>query len=450
MRERFAGAPFDVGEMIAAYHDYDRGVNAGRGQSVSSDSGKLGWGEANFLDAYVKLFEVTGDRGWLDRVAAHAERILSGRLDWFEDGHPTWVTPTYSVAWMRCEPLHNRGTASVGPVDGRVWTIRGGSGAEDAEFIFEITGRGRYELRRWPSRERVGSGPWRSGMPIDDLAPLRFAVSGRARVGDRFRIETFAPRPLEYIVHQGQLFYPLARFCEMVQGRRDLKPAFGTVARQIAGVVGDLVEKHERDWLDTGRGAGAYRFTCSGSERYPNRILPHNQYLALGRVCLAMSGASRKRRFIERAEAMARNFKRDLRRAGNAWEWHYWDWIEAGEPGHSAVEDTSHGHIDIGFAVEACRRGVLFSDADLTRFARTLLGVMWNGDPESVRIGGRVDTREGDARVFIDWVDLVQWEPRVWDVMWRLYEQTERPAPWAPTMLRGWLRRSDLRPGARR
>ena len=438
----FADAPFDVGAMVAAYEAYDAGVNAGRGQSVSPDSGKLGWGEANFLEAYVHLYEVTGERRWLDRIADHAERLLGSRRDWFADGHPTWVTPTYSVACVRCEPLHNRGTATIGPVDGRVWTTRGGASAEDAEFILEVTARGRYELRRWPSRERLAAGVLRSGQPIDALAPLRFAVDGRPQVGDRFRIETFAPRALEYIVHQGQLLYPLALFREVVAHDPALRTAFGDIARRLGTLAGDLVDKHERDWLDTGRGAGAYRFTCSGSERYPNRILPHNQYLALGRVCLAMSGASRKQRFRQRAEAMARNYKRALRRVGGAYEWHYWDWIEDGEAGHSAVEDTSHGHIDIGFAIEACRRGVVVTDTDCRRFARTLLEVMWNGDASTPRIGHRVNTAEGDARVFKDWIDLAQWDPRVFDVLWALYEHAGQPAQWAPTMMRGWLRRA--------
>ncbi len=270
----FADAPFDPRELIAAFRDYDDDYKAGRGESESSDSGKLGWGEANFVDGYHKLYEVTGQRCWLDKLVAHARRILATPTDAFGDGEPTWATPTYSVAWLRCKPFHNRGTATIDAADGRVWTTRGGVTVEDAVYFVEIVGRGRYEIRRWPSRERIAAGTYRSRQSITDLAPISFAITGKALVGDRFRLETFAPQPLEYIVHQGQLYFPLARFAETVRGDRSLQARYGGIASKITDRITALAQKHERDWLDTGRGAGGYRFSPSGSERFPNRILP--------------------------------------------------------------------------------------------------------------------------------------------------------------------------------
>lgn len=439
----FTDAPFNPHELIAAFRAYDDDYKAGRGESESNDSGKLGWGEANFVDGYHKLYEVTGQRRWLDQLASHARRILTTTSDTFGDGEPTWATPTYSVAWLRCEPFHNRGTATIDASDGRVWTTRGGVAVEDAVYFLEIVGRGRYEIRRWPSRDLVATGTYRSGQSITDLAPISFAITGKALVGDRFRLETFSPQPLEYIVHQGQLYFPLARFVETVRRDRALKARYGRIAQQITEAITALAAKHERDWLDTGRGTGGYRFSPSGSERYPNRILPHNQYLAFGRVCLVMADNSRRKLFTERSEAMGRNFKRALRKSGNAWEWHYWDWIEAGEPGHSAIEDTSHGSIDIGFAIEACRRGRVFSKGDVRRFTRTLLDVMWNGDEQSPAFGGRVDTHEGEGHPGKDWIDLAQWEPQIFDLIWQHYQEAGLPPNLVPSILRGWLRRQE-------
>ncbi len=439
----FTDAPFDPRELIASFRAYDDDYKSGRGESESSDTGKLGWSEATFVDAYHKLYEVTGQRRWLDKLAAHARRILSTPSDSFGDGDPTWTTATYSVAWLRCEPFHNRGTATIEASDGRVWTIRGGVTVEDGVYFVEIVGRGRYEIRRWPSRERIAAGTFKSSEPIDALAPIRFAITGKALIGDRFRLETFAPQQLEYIVHQGQLFFPLARFAETVRRDRTLHSRYGSIAGQITDFITALAQKHERDWLDTGRGAGGYRFSPSGSERYPNRILPHNQYLAFARVGLVMADLSRRKLFAERTDAMSRNFKRSLRKAGAAWEWHYWDWIEEGTADYSAIEDTSHGGIDIGFAVEACRRGRVFTGKDLRRFARTLLDIMWNGDESTPTFGGRVNTSEGEGHPVKDWIDLAQWDPAVFDLLWTHYDQMGRPANLAPSVLRGWLRRRE-------
>ncbi len=140
---------------------------------------------------------------------------------------------------------------------------------------------------------------------------------------------------------------------------------------------------------------------------------------------------------------MARNFRRSLRRSGKAWEWHYWDWIEEGEPGHSAIEDTSHGSIDIGFAIEACRRRRVFNNSDVRRFTRTLLDIMWDGDEASPGFGGRVNTREGEGHLLKDWVDLSQWDSRIFDRIWRHDDEMGHPPNMAPSILRGWLRRQE-------
>jgi hypothetical protein len=153
-----------------------------------------------------------------------------------------------------------------------------------------------------------------------------------------------------------------------------------------------------------------------------------------------LKDVSRKRLYVDRAERMARNFRRHLQRTGRAYTWHYWDWVEAGNPGHSEAEDTSHGSIDIGFAVEACRRGVVFRDSDLKRFAHTVLDQMWNGSIEDPNIGERVNTREGEGRSIRDWIDLCQWHPKVWDVYWALFCKLGRPEEIGPSILQGWAR----------
>ena len=137
---------------------------------------------------------------------------------------------------------------------------------------------------------------------------------------------------------------------------------------------------------------------------------------------------------------MARNFKKHLRKTGNAYTWYYWDWLEAGDPGNSNVEDTSHGQIDIGFVVDACRRGVVFTPGDLKRFGRTLLDQMWNGSLEDPVIGGHVDRKEGDAKPVRDWIDLCQWTPDVWDVMFASFCKQGQPVSHIPSILQGWSR----------
>jgi hypothetical protein len=395
----------------------------------------------------VKLYETTGNARWLSKIVTHFNRMVANMQDHFGDGWGTWVTRTYSAGLGRTGGFHNRGTARISPAEERIRTNRGGEAIEDREWIVEVQPRRQYRVFEYGTRKAVAKGSYRSGAPINFFSPLNVVIEGKPEPGDRFWVQTFGGEPQEHMVHQGLFLHPVSRFIEHALKDRKLKARYGKAARRYLDLIGKIVDKHERDWVDMTRTAGAYRFPPLKTDRCPNRTLPHNQYLAIGRAYLHIQSVSRKRLFLDRAERMARNFKRNLRKTGQAYTWHYWDWIENGEPGHSAVEAASPAHIDIGFAVDACRKGVVFTNSDLKRFAHTLLEQMWNGSLEDPKIGGRVDAqepefvpRQGDSRLGEDWIDLCQWRPEVWDVLWALFCKEGCPVAAIPSILQGWTR----------
>jgi hypothetical protein len=130
-----------------------------------------------------------------------------------------------------------------------------------------------------------------------------------------------------------------------------------------------------------------------------------------------LADATGKEAYRRRATAMAKNFKRSLRLVDGAYEWNYWDWIEDGKSGHSGVEDSSHGSIDVGFIVEAARRGVVFYADDARRLAKTLLDRMWNRSTTDPQFGSQVNTSKGGELPVRDWTDLCQWDPKILDVI---------------------------------
>ena len=429
----FKGAPFDVDTLVAAYSEYDQSRNKGLGLSESTDAGVLGWSESRFLDSYVKLYEVTGDEAWLDKLVMHTENVLSSMHDHHGDG-PTWLTALYPIGVVRCEPLENRGAGCLSPVQGRRW-VRGK--ACDGEYYLEVLARGQYAVFSWPARQLIGRGPIKSGHIIECVPPFGLSLTGLNRVGDRFRILTRGPQPIDHVVLHGQLLYPLGRFCELVSKSRALKASYADITRRIRDLASELIVRHERDWLDVGRGVGAYREPPSDDVPYPNRIMAHNKYLGAARAWIIFASISRKKLFSDRTAAMAKHFRRHLVRTGRAWTWAYWGDLISIIP-----EDTDHAQVDVGFAVEACRRGVVFRPADMRRFARTLLDQMWNGSLKDPRIGERVDRHEGDVVRFGGWIDLSEWEPEVFDVLWAVFDRDGRQGAHAPAILQGWLRRA--------
>ena len=431
---------FDREALIAEFVAFDDSRNEGRAYSDQKTSSALAWGESYYLNAYIKMYRVTGDARWLDKVIDHFDRMAANMGDHDGDGIPGWQADRYSVARMRAEELHNRGTARILPGAAVETNIQQAHEAVDAEYMVERTGDDRFTVRRMSGGawEVVHDGPHVVGEPIPGIAGFEVMLEGQPEVGDRFRVQTWGPAPLEYAVHEGMILYPVAQFIELALKDPRLQGRYEEKARAYLQLIEERVlKKQERHWLEVAPGMGAYRFTESPAERFPNRVMPHNQYLAPARVWLVLKDVSENPLYLERATRMANHFRHFLEKTGNAYTWNYWDWTEAGEPDHSRPEDSSHGQIDVSFAVEAFRRGVVFTREDMLRFARTLTEQMWNGSLEEPRIGGRVDGPDGDSKIIRGWIELCRWDPRIWDIHWALFNRLERPGLDIPHLLYG-------------
>lgn len=421
--------PLDTAARVAEFRAWDMTVHEGRGESESADSGVLGWGEAPWLRAYWDLYEATADRYWLDKIIDHFDRIISHLSDADGDGFLSWTTATYSTALIFAAPFHNRGTATIAVPRPKLLDGQQAAQVTGHQYHLEFTDPEHLRLKDWATRTVLREGlAYRPGEEIEVAPFVRVVIDGPAQPGDAFYVQTVAPEPLEYAVHQGQLFYPVSLFIERALAQNLGEPYRSKAQAYLRLIEQKFLLRHEQLWIDTGPDSGAYRFTHYWTERYPNRILPHNQYGALARAWLALAAVSDNPLFRRRGEAMVRNFQKALEPRGQAWVWHYWDWIENGQPGHSGYEDTSHAAITVGLAVEAGRRG-LFNEATMKRFAHTLLDLMWNGSLEEPTIGGRVDSQEGDTFIVNDWINLCDWEPQVFEVMWALYRRKSPDNP---------------------
>ncbi|MGI5820377.1 MAG: hypothetical protein ACOX9R_19995 [Armatimonadota bacterium] len=436
-------AQLDVGALAEAYTQHDLARNEGRGNSDNPDSGALGWGEGAILDDYMALWQTTGDRHWLGKVRDHFERIMGNASDPDGDGYLSWQTTGYStgVAWT--ERLHNVSDAIIEPTYQQNRTRGEFEKATGHTYLIEFhEGPEQFRITDWTTREIVADAiTYESGEAITLIEPFRVTISGETHQGDRFRVRTVAPEPLEFTVHQGMFLHPVALFIEAVRNDPDLQPSFGGDAdRFLAFINTHVFEKNERDWLDMGEMGGAYRFEPKVTDRFPNRIMPHNQYAALARAWLVLGDLEGAHPLMsERAEQMVRFFRTHLLldEENDAWRWRYWDWVEFGEPGHSGWEDTSHAHIDVSFAIEAARRGVIFTDEDMQRLANTWLEVMWNGDEEKPLFANRVaeDETFNKSPLTRDWCLLSQWDVRAYELALTAYTAAGQPAVSAPVML---------------
>ena len=108
---------------------------------------------------------------------------------------------------------------------------------------------------------------------------------------------------------------------------------------------------------------------------------------------MQLAAVTGKAEWRDKAAAMARTFKNDLRlTADDAYTWSYW-WSKGwayrgwapeqqvsintpGLRGRPVAEDTSHGSIDVHFAYLCYKEGIVFDRTDMERFTRTFMNYM--------------------------------------------------------------------------
>jgi hypothetical protein len=417
-------AQVDMAGLSERYKAYDSARNSGRGFSDSADSGTLGWGEGAVIRSYAQMWEATEDSYWLAKIAEHFQRIMDSASDPDGDGFLSWSTKTYSCAAAYAERLHNVSATGIEPAFQK--NLNGDAAAKCSGHTYLIEfprNSQQFSILDRDARSAIATDVAYDGSAaITQIEPFRFKLSGPSHQGDRFLIRTVAPEPLEFAVHQGMFVYPTALFIEAVKSRPALQPQFGADAEKFLAFINKHVfEKNEQDWLDMGELGGAYRFQSRITERYPNRILPHNQFAALARAWLVLRNVAGAHPLMaQRAEQMVRYLHShlELDEPNDAYRWHYWDWIENGERGHSGYEDTSHAALNVSLAVEAARRDVIFTGSDMTRLANTWLRRMWNQDEQQPRMAAAVDGRKPHefSPLTAHWSELSEWNRKTYEL----------------------------------
>jgi len=102
---------------VSTILNFDRfdaeGPNAGEWyKNYNNDQGTLAWGESYVMMAYAKMYETTGERFYLDKLAEHADAVLEQRddvrgvTDYTGNSNPCWQASKYSTRPM-CWVVHS-------------------------------------------------------------------------------------------------------------------------------------------------------------------------------------------------------------------------------------------------------------------------------------------------------------------------------------------------------
>ena len=239
---------------------------------------------------------------------------------------------------------------------------------------------------------------------------------------------------MQYLVHDGMVLYPVCKFIELVLKDDALKNKYGNRALIYKDLIIQVfIRKWEKYWVQFDDGTGTYKSTESPAEVTPGRLLPFNHVNALGSAFLVLQDLDTDESgFLKRrAAAIAGYFRKYLKPSGDAWVWNYQETGDSSDT--SAAEDSSHASINVGMALEAYHRDVVFTRSDMERFCNTLLHVMWNGSMNDPVIGRFInDNREitGKTPIFHGrhWIEFCEFNPGIYIV----YKQVERTSAFIP------------------
>jgi len=437
----------DVAGLAEAFKARDMAANEGKGFSESADSGTLGWSQGSIMMSYGHLWEATEDPYWLGRISENFKRIMNTASDPEGDGFLSWYTTSYSSAVAWAERLHNVSDARIEPAHQKNRTGKEAALCGGHVYLIDFhQSAERFRVLDWSTRTVVADGLEHDGTEtnVTQIQPFSFRITGPTHQGDRFIVRTLAPEPLRFVVHQGRFLHPVACFVEAVKSRPELQERFGADAETFLAFINrNVFEKNERDWLDMGEAGGAYRFEPKLTDRFPNLIMPHNQYAEIARVWLVLKDVEGANPLMaRRAEQMARYFRSHLKldEERNTYTWQYLNAMQYGEPySMGTAETTNYANLDVGLAVEAAPRGVVFTDEDMRRFVNTWLRVMWNQDEENPMMASAVDGRKPYrfSPLQDGMAQLAQWDIKVYELALKAFLAGDENARvgWGPAIL---------------
>lgn len=355
-------------EYCKIFNQLDFAYNVGNGNKLSSDSGKLAWGETRTMLSYLSVFKSTGDYYYLNKFIDHAENVLTGRDDRL--GRKDWKG-LIKPAWSSNNPSYSIGGA-------------------------------RYH----------------------------------------------------YVVHNGFLTYTFMSFSDLVYSS-ELKnnPHYKIKADLYLSEAEKTVKVFDNHWKNgpddiTRDDEGYYLWRKGDPVLYDGINLPNNQMLIMGATLFLLAKHTGNQDYSDKATRMLKVFKRSLQKNGEGYTWGYWwGWFFKGwtsaqklsvhQPACTSstkpacplkkAEDVGHGSLDMYFALEAYRQGLL-EESDMKKFATTFTTKLFRNEYKAInfRVDGSGICQASDCSDFKSiggWIDLSEFDSRISLIIEDLYEK---------------------------
>ena len=449
------------------------------GQSTDLNEwlGALAWGQSYIQVALMRMYDGFGDRRYLYDLVGHVDDVLATRdsvrgvTDYRGLSLPAWRGGyPYTNGAVDLRDAAGRPALQVrsvrGPIE-RLLTLKPTEtepyldvavsvGSAAGTFTLTITHRNFNvtevfaDLSMDPASPRYVVNQVHGRWPTFNLVTVKDLRESPAAAGEPAP-GSFSMRSLPgiFAVHTGQIVHPIAWFARTVLQtpalRRDT--FLRAKAEEYVDAAEAAIAVHDEEWRENDSGEGWYVFRKGDPSGFDGTEQPANQFLAPGRAMLHLAALTGNRRYADRAAKLARTFRNLLTvDSDGAYVWRYWPtwgrvyngWTEEDDVsefrlsygGARQMEDLSHGHIDVDFAVQAFRDRTGFTGEDMQHFAKTftrnLRAVEANGDPTVwFYVDGSLRTGVlSDELVAAGWMPIAFWDERVFAHCEAMYDSS--------------------------
>jgi hypothetical protein len=252
---------------------------------------------------------------------------------------------------------------------------------------------------------------------------------------DKYDNRTFiAP----YMVHDGMICLPIARFIRLVHRNSTTLSAFAAKATtyqnfiqtNIAPKWSDVASWMGNCWTQYSTSTGWYAESANW-DAFPGvsyTRLPYNMMNVFAEMLYTMYDVNGNSWYKDKADGISQNFKNGLTAYGTGYSWTYVN-------GTATLEDTSHGDLDIGLAVENFNRNGTITGTTIANLSHTMTANMWNQSVTAPIVDDNVKGTAGthvDTRVLGDWVRLTQFDAKNWKIAAEQYRSYTPPVNMEP------------------
>ncbi|WP_236973661.1 hypothetical protein [Membranihabitans maritimus] len=383
----------------------------------TKDASALSWRESYTLNAFMDLYEATGDIKYLKEVESRGKRLLSHRddkrgvVDGSGKSRPAWsMASKYVVATGILRNAQGdtvmvlQSTPSAYNNQTKIYVK-----PRPDQNTFDMTVVNEH-FKREEHFENINlnsnSSRYIEKIVNDPLAPYSTRSGTYYEKSNLVRVEYVNPRigeimkqsieldpiPLAFMGYIGIIYEPLIRFSEIVANNSDLDQFDSSSKLFIRSAEESYMDASQRLWVNGPNSNEGYYLMCEKGESMPadNVGQPFNYLGKHVSVELALYRITGKIDYRIRAEKMANLFKNRLEYDAqkDLYIWNYWyepmttvGWKPEDSisynvkvfPGKARTEDISHGALDIALVMNAYSMGIEFSKKDVSRFANTLI-----------------------------------------------------------------------------